>query len=335
MMGWMERSTDGLVGVSMSKSPILNYAEIMLRLTVCGLLIASLSLVAKAQSSSIDEKQHSQQRHDMILMLPKGPVHLRVDITAGGRGLLQLRQDYLASLMVSLDTDKDGRLSRDETSGHPLFTNGRRFEDNSFLQSLRSSRRYSDRDVAMTVDRAAGQLVSYRQDNQLADQDLRVFKVLDSDGSGLIEPAEMRMAASAIAGRDSDFDQCVTFDEFLLEDGGTDRSLGINVTPQEPPGAVHSEWLRSADEPILPARLVRRYDTDRDAHLTAEELSWDADRVAKLDADGDGKLTMQELSGIADSVPDMALTVDLDQPAGTAMKPIGETPASAKLSARI
>ena len=294
-------------------------------------IIFLITVLVTSRPAAAQPPADSRQ-HDMILMLPRGPVHLRLDITAGGKGLRQMREDYLDTLIASLDTDADGKLSRGETDKHPLFNNGRRFEGNAFLQSLRSNQRYSDRDVAMTVDRAAGQLIAYRQDNQLADQDLRVFNVLDADGSGLIEPAEMRLAASRIADRDGDFDQCVTFDEFTLEETMS-NSLTVNTALPEPPGAVHSEWLRSAAEPILPARLVRRYDVDQNARLSATELSWDPARVAALDDDGDGELTMQELGAISrGSDPDLSLSVDLNQPAADAMKPVGMPPGDAVIA---
>ena len=86
----------------------------------------------------------------------------------------------------------------------------------------------------------------------------------------------------------------------------------VNAINQDPPGSVHAELLRNAAEPILPARLVRRYDKDRDAHLTAEELGWKENRTSSLDDDGDGKLSMQELAGVAVSKPDLTLRVDLN-----------------------
>ncbi|TWU11057.1 EF-hand domain-containing protein [Allorhodopirellula heiligendammensis] len=259
-------------------------------------------------------------RHDMLLLLPGGPVHLRVQIMDDAKTLEQTRADYLTRLVASLDTDQDGKLSRTETQKHPLFVSGRRFEGNKFLDSLRSSRPYTTQDLELAVDRAAGQLVTYRQNNALADQDLSVFRVLDRDESGLIDRVEMQLSPARIAERDSDFDQCVTFDEFLTTAPTTMQGALVSPLLDEPPGAVHSEMLRDATEPILAARLVRRYDTDRDAHLTADELGWKAERLESLDVDQDGKLSMQEMSRLATAEPDMSLTVDLHQSSSDAMQ---------------
>ncbi len=259
-------------------------------------------------------------QHDMLLLLPDGPVHLRVHLTDNRIPLQQTRKDYVATLIAALDTDQDGQLSRSETTKHPLFVSGRRFEGNKFLDSLRERKPYSLREIELAVDRAAGQLVTYRENNSLADQDLSVFRVLDSDESGLIDRVEMRMAPARIADRDSDFDQCITFDEFLTETTTSMQGVVVSPLDQEPPGAVHSELLRDANEPILAARLVRRYDTDRDAHLTASELGWTPQQLGRLDTDGDSKLSMQELGRISAAEPDLALEIDLNQPASEAMR---------------
>ncbi len=271
-------------------------------------------------------------QHDMLLLLPDGPVHLRVRITDGDKPLKQTRQDYLTRLVVALDTDQDGQLGRNETAKHPLFVSGRRFEGNQFLDSLRARRPYTAAEIELQIDRTAGQLVTYRQNNALAEQDLSVFRVLDQDESGLIDLAEMRMAPARIANRDSDFDQCVTFDEFLNEAAAMMPGVVVSALDQDPPGTVHSELLRDATEPILAARLVRRYDQDRDAHLTASELGWSIARVQQLDADKDDTLSMQELSKISSSEPDLSLDVDISKSANEAMKLVGQANAAIQVA---
>lgn len=284
-----------------------------------GFLVAVLfAMQLPAADTAID--QSSAGQHDMLLLLPTGPLHLRVMIASQGGSLEQSRRDYLDRLVTMLDTDMDGKVSRDETSNHPLFTTSRRFQGNKFLNTLRSKRPFTEKELEMAVDRAAGQLVTYRQNNALADQDLSVFSVLDQDQSGLIDRAEMRLAAAGIADRDSDFDQCITFDEFLSEATPAMNGVIVNSIDQEPPGSVHAELLRNAAEPILPARLVRRYDGDRDAHLTAKELGWSEQRIFVLDQDDDQRLSMQELAGMPQSRPDLTLHVDLSDNSGTAMK---------------
>jgi Ca2+-binding EF-hand superfamily protein len=263
-----------------------------------------------AIAGSPDVKAEGQ--HDMLLLLPDGMVHLRLMVVDGDKSLAEKRKEFLQRLVSALDVDQDGQLSRAETSKHPLFVSGRRFDDNPFLQSLKTRKPYTEKEIEMAVERAAGLLVSYRQENVVAEQDLSVFRVLDSDESGLIDAAEMRLAASRLAARDSDMDQCVTFDEFLSTAPQAMGMVTLNALDQEAPGAINSEVLRDAREPTMPARLVRKYDTDRDAHLTPAEMGWTIERLERLDSDSDGRLNMQELARLSKAEPDAVFSVNLD-----------------------
>lgn len=258
-------------------------------------------------------------QHDLLLFLPAGPLHIRLHISSHGKTLPQARSEYVMALIAKLDVDADGKLSREETAKHPLFVTGRRFEKNEFLDSLRQSRHYELKEISAAIDRSAGQMVTYRQNDSLAEQDLSVFNVLDTDKSGLIDPIEMRMSPARIADRDFDHDQCITFDEFLSEAMVTDTTL-LSTISSEPPTAMHSELLRNANEPLMPARLVRRYDLNKDAHLSATELGWSAERLSVLDKDQNDRLSPQELGSLPNCQPDVSLSVDLGSNASDAMK---------------
>jgi Ca2+-binding EF-hand superfamily protein len=277
----------------------------------------------QAQTTSEDAEKG---QHDMLLLLPDGPIHLRVNLSDAGRSLKQTRGEYLQKLIKTLDTDSDGEVSRAETSKHPLFVGGRRFENNKFLNKLRSRRPLAEDEIALAVDRAAGQFITFRQNNALAEQDLSVFRVLDADESGLIDRVEMRLAPARVSERDGDFDQCITFDEFLNDQPQTMPDMLPQIN-DEPPASVYSELLRDAREPIMAARLVRIYDENRDAHLSTDELGWSRKRTAVLDKNRDSRLSMQELGGLAESEPDLTLNIDLARDASEAMQLVSpETP---------
>ncbi len=106
----------------------------------------------------------------------------------------------------------------------------------------------------MAVERTAGQLITFRQNNTLTDQDLSVFRVLDENESGLIERVEMRTAAARLAQRDADFDRCITFDEFINKTSSDMMNVVLPAANLEPPGSVHSKMLRDATESILAPR---------------------------------------------------------------------------------
>lgn len=288
-----------------------------LTLVVLAWVYAAVAFAAAPGDPSVEP---GVQTHGMVLLLPQGPLHIQIDITDDGRPLQAIRDAYLRQLVKTLDVDADGKVGRNETTKHPLFVSGRRFTGNKFLESLRASKAYSPKELKLAVDRAAGQLVAIRQDNSLVDQDLSVLRVLDEDESGLIERREMRSAASRIAARDSDFDKCITFDEFL-DTPPVDPLAPAPIEDAAPPSSIHSNLLRNADEPILAPRLVRHYDVDRDAHLSREELNWSRDRFSELDRNSDQLLNVQELSNLPRTQPDLRLKVDLNVDA-TVSKPL-------------
>ncbi len=261
----------------------------------------------------------SQGQHDVLLLMPAGPLHVRLKIVDSGKPLEQLRTEYMQRLVAQLDVDQDGLLGRDETTKHPLFVSGRRFTGNAFLDSLRDKKAYSQSEIRMAVDRAAGQLITFRQNDALVDQDLSVFRVLDADQSGLVERGEMRTAVARIAARDVDFDQTITFDEFLDQPIQPVEAFAVPTSATEPPASILSELMRNAVEPIMAPRLIRLYDKDKDAHLSASELNWSRERCVELDTSGDGLLSVQELSQLRFGQPDMELLIDFSLRSGGSM----------------
>jgi len=278
-----------------------------------GFLLASV-----VENAQADEKENKLGRRDLILLLPSGPMHIRLRITDGKRSLEQLRGEYLDQLISRLDTNKDGQLSRDETRNHALFMTGRKFSDTPLARSLPPARGMNRSGLEQSIERAIGQSMVFRQMGSVADQDLQVFKVLDEDQSGLIERGEMRTSPVRLAARDLDHDYCVTFDEFVSNaNNSMMQEVEMSMTSQEPPPPVHSELLRDAREPVMASRLVRTYDIDRDAKLSKEELHWDESRVAHLDLNRDGVLAVAELTKIADAEPDVSVEIELSVTADT------------------
>jgi Ca2+-binding EF-hand superfamily protein len=272
---------------------------------VCALCLCSAGIQA-------DQKEANLGRRDLLLLLPSGPMHIRLRITDGARSLDQLRSEYLDRLIVRLDTNKDGQLTSDETRNHALFMTGKRFSDTPLARPLTPARGMSRSAVEQSIERAIGQSMVFRQIGSVAEQDLQVFKVLDEDQSGLIERHEMRTSSARLAARDLDHDYCVTFDEFVSNANSSMMSeVVMTMAALEPPPPVHSELLRDAREPVMASRLIRIYDTDKDAKLSNEELHWDKARVALLDQNHDGVLAVAELSKIADADPDIHVEIEL------------------------
>ncbi|HEX5105727.1 MAG TPA: hypothetical protein VFV87_18030, partial [Pirellulaceae bacterium] len=259
-------------------------------------------------------------QRDVLVMLDNGPLHMRLHVALGGVALAQTRDEYVARLIESFDENKDGKLSRDEAQKSPILRTKERPGAAQFLQSLKAQSNLIARDVRQRIDALGGELIAYRQDLASSQNDVEVFKLLDTDSSGLLDAAEMEAAAALIMLKDTDNDQCVSFEEFFPPPPPPDPMLvaaGLAEQAPAPPMATIADMIRSATEPLIAHRLVKRYDKPdgatrrRDAMLSASELGWSEERVAAIDADGNRLLDLGELANISQGAPDIEMSVDL------------------------
>ena len=87
----------------------------------------------------------------------------------------------------------------------------------------------SRREIEQKIE-LKGSLLSVR-DIQSSKNDQEVFKLLDEDGNGALDATELAAAADLILSKDTDGDQCVSFEEFLpppFRDGTSSTSLWKN-----------------------------------------------------------------------------------------------------------
>ena len=253
----------------------------------------------------------ASETRDSVLLLESGPLLVRLKISLGGRSLSAAQEEYIERLFQSLDTDQDGKLSREELSRSPLRPRPRT-ASNPFLQQLAGERTASRRDLEQDVSVLASVPVTFRQDDSAADKDQDLFDSFDVDESGQVEPGEMRTAALRILERDSDRDQCITFDELTqVQQDPAALAVVFPLQDQNRPSATKSELLRDTAEQLLARDLVQKYDANRDRKLSAEELHWTPERLKLLDANRDGYLAQAELKGYSKLSPDLELAVDL------------------------
>lgn len=255
---------------------------------------------------------------DTLLLLPDGPLHLRFHVALKGQPLSQRRDEYITKLLEKLDADHDGKLTTTERDASPLFSYGRRKFDNEFLNSLQRSSLVTRAQFERDLDRY-GNLFSYQEDDAAADSDLKVFELLDEDGSGRIEPREMRIAVARVAERDRDRDQCISFDEFGPPPPDPYAALVAMQTPdataeEEDPGPppIHlARSLLATNNIVLSRSLLGAYDQNRDRYLSPEELNWPAERIVPADANRDGRLSIAEMAKLDLTPADLELFVDL------------------------
>ena len=293
------------------------------------ILIAAMLVI----TSNASAETPPGDTRDVLMLLREGPLHIRFHITLREKSLSARRDEYLTELIEKLDRNGDGKLSQSERKKSSIFSYGRRKFDNPFLESLKETNAATRRDVERDLSRF-GELFSYRQDESAAENDLKVFELLDSDASGEIDIAEMRLAVVRVAEKDRDRDQCVSFQEFAPPPPPVDPLNGpLAEEDPGPPKSHLSKVLRDTGNITLSRDLLRAYDKNRDHQLTSAEIGWDQERFTVIDHNSDGKLSINEMRNIDRTPVDLELTVDLaeiDQ--GGAMKVV-QSSADRRLSA--
>lgn len=255
----------------------------------------------------------ASDRRDVILLLDTGPLHLRLNVGLKGVSLGESRRQVVTRLMESLDKDKDGKVSRTEASLSPLFRTKQRPGASQFLETLKAQGQVSRHDVEQTIERLGSEIIAYRQDLSSSKSDVEVFKLLDKDGSGVLDAIELNAARDVIMSKDADGDECVAFQEFIPPPPPPDPNAAIMTLTNPPPTplATVADMVRDTSEPLLPARLLRKYDKKRDLQLDPAEIGWPAERLAFCDTDRNGKLDAAELAKLSTGAPDVELDVDL------------------------
>ena len=251
---------------------------------------------------------------DVVLMLERGPLHLRMNIQIDGVSLAAARRAYLGTLMTKLDVDRDGRLTRAEADRCPLLRPAGPAPNAEFLESLGVDESTVDVNLELAIGRVAGEAVVYREEDSASQSDARVFELLDDNGSGVVEADEMSSAAAPLIRLDDDRDQCVGYDEVQpppVEPPPSPAGAVAAVTAEPPARATFSELVRDMRDPLLARRMLRKYDRDASGQLSGEELKWSDEQLASIDHNRDGALSVSELRELALAPVDLALRVDL------------------------
>ncbi len=277
-----------------------------------------LSLAAAAQTSDAREDQSPRavavsqpDQRDLLLLLDDGPLHVRLRLAIRGAPLARSREQYIDGLMKALDADGDGKLTRKEAAQSPLFRTKNRANANPFLEGLQNQAAMTRREVEQRIEARGGSLVSYHEVAASAKNDEEIFKLLDRDDSGVLEAAELIGAPDLILSKDTDGDQCVSFEEFVPPPPPPDPMqvlLGNRpVTQLAKPAGL----LGEATNAVFISRVIKKYDRNRDQMLDAAEIRWVPERLRLLDSNGDGKLNALELNAISRAAPDAEMSVDL------------------------
>ncbi len=250
---------------------------------------------------------------DVFLLLDRGPLHLRLKITIGGKSPQAVRREYLARLFKALDTDGDGKLTRAEFERSPLNTS-RRGPGTRPLSEKEAAEIVPASKLTEALERVAGETLAFRQDNTARKTDDLVFAALDTNHDGVLTEDEILAAPAMLLSKDTDDDDCITIDEF----GPAEPTMLAPMFPGQPerPLASVSTLLVDGTGPLFAPRLIRRYDRNGDGKLSQQEIGISPELFRALDTDGDGKLSAEELKEFYKQQPDVEATLELEPPAG-------------------
>ena len=284
----LSAQTSGLVGTGASKEPDATGAKI-------------------AASEEADEWSRA------FLLLDERPLHLQFRITIDGVSLSQARENGVQELIRKLDADQDGKLSHAEFQKSPLVRKVARPKAEKFLKTLGPQPDPNPDDIRAQFARVAGgAMLSIRADGSTAKDDTSIYELIDADKSGLVDAAELVRAEQRLRERDTDYDNCVSFEEF--QPTVVNPQLIVASLPEEEKAkSVLSEMMiqSQASRQLRPA-FLKKYDLNKDKALSAGELHWPIEFYDRLDANRDGDLNVYELQGVVDVPYDVQLTVELN-----------------------
>lgn len=248
-----------------------------------------------------------------FLLLDERPLHLQFQITIDGVSLSQARENGVQELIRKLDTNVDGKLSHEEFQKSPLVRKVARPKAAKFLNSLGTQPDLKVDDIRTQFARVAGgAMLSIRADASTARDDTLIFDLIDSDKSGLVDADELARAEARLRQKDSDYDQCVSFEEFQPVIMNQQLVVASLPEDEQAKSVLSDMMIQSQSSRQLRPAMLKKYDRNNDKRLTADELHWSVELYDRMDANHDGDLNFHELQ-TAPQVPfDLQVLVELN-----------------------
>ena len=267
--------------------------------------------------------QAQPDRFDLLFFAPKHLVVIRLQVRIGDSGITAYRRRYTDQLFRTLDTKRDGLLSRAEvTRVERLGEIASRFRSLTKtwkdFDTQPADGRLSPDEFSQVVQGALGAPFDVNVQSRAATRSVQLFTRLDQNGDGLLVAAEVLAGARQLRRLDLDDDGTFSVDELdPLQYESTRAELRPFVA------------LATADHRLLADRIISRYgqpgtaDADDTAataatsktSILATRLGLPAETTTTLDLDSDGRLNRAELMAYPDPpTPHETINASLPDP---------------------
>jgi Ca2+-binding EF-hand superfamily protein len=267
---------------------------------------------------------------DLLFTGESRPYLVRVHLQVDGKPLFDLLKTFHKKLFDHYDLDGDGTLSGKEAGRvvnaqvlqQTLMGQGDYFELNvqraglAEMDTNPKDGKVSPEELAAYLDQAGAssfQVQAGPPSDTAGRQTGILWKFVDRNGDGKLSPEEAADGLSSLRKLDAEEDEAITRDEVILSQGQQvyeyDVLLSEGRGRRAPPAAPLD--LIAPGQPLKPfvAKLLTRYDKDKDQKLSLEEIGLAKEVFAKLDADRDGGLGEGELAGFFSLPSDLELMV--------------------------
>lgn len=285
------------------------------------MLLAAASLASAAEPAPIPDDEI-----DLVFLESNRPCHIRLHVQFNGRSYQDHWRGVIEQLFRHVDSDGNGTISLKELETAPSAEQFRAIVLGN--AEIEGSPPPTPADLA---DRSAdnftlAQIRAYYHRTGVGPWQMQsafrgnVPRTIDNEWIkqiGCSDPEsptkeELQRAATAVLKLDLDRDEMITIGELAPTQGVP--GFGIQQSaPKRESAFVHFE-LSAKGRQVLAARLIARYDRNKNEKIESDEIAFSPAVKAAIDADRNGTLEAAELEKWPDQRPDAELIVRMDVP---------------------